>query len=291
MGLPTVLPEVDMFRRKLLRPLVVGVGIVALQLVSASSAFAHFLTITASAVCTDGAPAITYNVVSWGSLPEASNPQVNVLFGATVVDTQAFVAPVNAFSGSKLAPAGATTVTVTAVAAGTWGDGFAGGQVSNAVQVTLRQDCVDVAAIGRFTGGPNAIEIGGAKVTTGLQIHCHPKDPSVNFEINWGGGENFHLTDLTTVSCFDSPGLTPEPPKAPVDTMIATGFGTYNGATGYTIEFLLGDSGEPDNKRTDIMRILIYKTSDPTDVKLNVPLQNITAGNIQAHYDQPHRDK
>jgi hypothetical protein len=38
------------------------------------------------------------------------------------------------------------------------------------------------------------------------------------------------------------------------------------------------------------MSILIYPTGNPGDVKLNVPLQNITAGNIQAHYDQPHSD-
>jgi hypothetical protein len=270
----------------LLRPLVVGVGIVALQLVSASSAFAHFLTITATSVCTDGAPVISYNVVSWGSLPEASNPVVNVRFGATVVDTQAFVAPVNAFSGSKPAPAGATTVTVTAVAAGTWGDGFAGGQVSNAVEVQIPQNCVEISDFGRFTGGPNAIEVAGAKVTTGLQIHCHPKDPSINFEINWGGGNNFHLDDVTTVTCFDSPLETPEPPKAPVDTMIAVGVGKFNNVPGYTILFTLVDSGEPDNKRADQMAIRI--TSPGGTVVLNVPLQFITAGNIQAHYDQPH---
>jgi hypothetical protein len=147
---------------------------------------------------------------------------------------------------------------------------------------------VEITAIGRFTGGPNAIEVGGTKVTTGLQIHCHPKDPSVNFEINWGDGDHFHLTDVTAVACFDDPAITPKPPKAPVDTIVAIGFGQFNNADGYTIEFTLVDSGEPDNKRTDQMRILIYTTGDPSDVKLNVPLQFITAGNIQAHFDQPH---
>ena len=253
--------------RRLLRPLVIGVGVVALQLLSASSAFAYFLTVQANAVCTDGVATIHYTAGSWGTHAAATNTAVNVLFNGVVVDTQPFVLPTNSFSGSEPAPAGATSVTVTVIGAGVWGDGFTGTGTPASTTVTIPTNCEEVAAFGRFTGGPNAIEIGGAKVTTGLQIHCHPKDPSVNFE---------------------SPLVTPQPPKAPVDTMVAVGFGKYNGQSGYTIEFTLIDSGEPDNKRTDQMRILIYPTGNPADVKLNVPLQNISAGNIQAHYDQPH---
>src|SRR5262245_13938796 len=197
-----------MFRRTLLRPLAIGVGVVALQLLSASIAFAYFVTVTANAVCTDGTPMISYTVGSWTTAQAGTNTQVNVFFNGSVVDSQPFLLPTNSFSGSKPAPPSATTVTVLARAVGVWGDGFAGASREASVQVTVPTDCEEVAAIGRFTGGPNAIEVGGAKVTTGLQIHCHPKDPSVNFEVNWGGGENFHLTDVTTVTCFDSPTLT-----------------------------------------------------------------------------------
>ena len=275
-------------RRSLMRYLLVGVGIVGLQLVSASSALAYYVTITANAVCTDGVATINYTAGSWDAGTPGSNDHVEISFGSTVVQTGAYtLANGNSLSGSAPAP-NTGSVTVSVAATGTWGTGDPDSDRFASTTVTVPTDCGDVAAFGRFTGGPNAIEVGGTKVTTGLQIHCHPKDPSVNFEINWGGGDNFHLTDVTTVSCFDSPGLTPQPPKAPVDTMVATGYGTYNGAAGYTIEFLLGDSGEPDNKRTDVMRILIYATGNPSDVKLNVPLQNISAGNIQAHYDQPH---
>ena len=272
--------------RKFVRPLLVGMGVVALQALSPGSAFAYSIYISATAVCVDGAPAISYTVNSWDTHPMAQNTQVDVLFGNVVVDSQPLLLPTNSFSGTKPAPTG--TVTVTANAVGVWGDGEANSPRSASTTVTVPTNCQEVAGYGRFTGGPNAIEVGGAKVTTGLQIHCHPKDPSVNFEINWGGGENFHLTDVTTVSCFDSPLVTPQPPKAPVDTIVATGYGTLNGAGGYTIQFTLVDSGEPDNKRTDQIAILIYTTGDPTDVKLSVPLQFITAGNIQAHYDQPH---
>jgi hypothetical protein len=271
-----------------MRYLLVGVGIVGLQLVSASSALAYYVTITANAVCTDGVATINYTAGSWDAGTPGSNDHVEISFGSTVVQTGAYtLANNNSLSGSAPAP-NTGSVTVSVAATGTWGTGDPDSDRFASTTVTVPTDCAEVAAIGRFTGGPNAIEVGGTKVTTGLQIHCHPKDPSVNFEINWGGGDNFHLTDVTTVSCFDSPGLTPQPPKAPVDTIVATGFGTYNNVAGYTIEFLLGDSGEPDNKRTDVMRILIYATGNPSDVKLNVPLQNISAGNIQAHYDQPH---
>jgi hypothetical protein len=276
-----------MLRRSVRRAFALGLGVVAVQVLSASSAFAYFVTVQAQAVCVSGAPVISYSVGSWGTHLAASNTNVNVLFDGTVVDSKPFVQPTNAFTGSKPAPAGETTVTVTALTTGTWGDGYTG-QVGAATEVTIPTNCEQIAAFGRFTGGPNAVEVGGAKVTTGLQIHCHPKDPSVNFEINWGGGDNFHLIDLTSVACLDNPLVTAQPPKAPVDTIVAVGYGTYNGLTGYTIEFTLVDSGEPDNKRTDQMRILIYKTGSPADVKLNVPLQFITAGNIQAHYDQPH---
>jgi len=265
----------------------VTAGIVAVQLLSASSAFAYFVTISATAVCSDGVAVINYTAGSWDPGVPGTNTQVNILFDGTVVDSRPFVQPTNSFSGSRPAPH-TGTVTVTANAVGVWGTGDGASPRSASTTVTVPTSCEEVAAFGRFTGGPNAVEVGGAKVTTGLQIHCHPKDPSVNFEINWGGGENFHLIDVTTVSCFDSPLVTPQPPKAPVDTIVAVGYGLFNGNTGYTIEFTLVDSGEPDNKRTDQMRILIYTTGNPADVKLNVPLQFITAGNIQAHYDQPH---
>jgi hypothetical protein len=277
-----------MSRSSFVRYLVVAVGVVGLQLVSASSALAYFVTISANAVCSDGVATINYTAGSWDSGVPGTNDHVEISFGSTVVQTGAYtLANNNTLSGSAPAPS-TGSVTVSVAATGTWGTGDPESDRFASTTVTVPSDCTEVAAFGRFTGGPNAIEVGGTKVTTGLQIHCHPKDPSVNFEINWGGGDNFHLTDVTTVSCFDSPLVTPQPPKAPVDTIIATGYGTYHNVAGYTIEFTLVDSGEPDNKRTDQMRILIYTTTDPSDVKLSVPLQFISAGNIQAHYDQPH---
>ena len=274
-----------MFRSKVLRPLVFGVGIAALQLLSASSAFAYAVSITANAVCTDGVATINYTATSFEQTVRGQNTQVNILFNGSVVDSQPFLLPTNSFSGSETTLL-TGTVTVTADAVGVWGDGEANSRRTASTTVSVPTDCVEVGAFGRFTGGPNGVDVAGVKVTTGLQIHCHPKDPSINFEINWGGGQNFHLDDVTTVTCFDDPLETPKPPRAPVDTIVATGTGKFNGTAGYTIVFTLVDSGEPDNKRADRMAILI--TAPNGTVVLNVPMQFISAGNIQAHFDQPH---
>ena len=56
---------------------------------------------------------------------------------------------------------------------------------------------------------------------------------------------------------------------------------------GYTIEFTLQDFGEPGS--SDRMAIKIYQTANPANVVLNVPLQKLSGGNLQAHFDQPHK--
>jgi hypothetical protein len=288
-----------MFRSKVLRPLVVGAGVVALQLLSASSAFAYFVTIQAEAVCISGIATINYTAGSWDSGVNGSNTNVDILFGSSVVDPHFFSTsqtPPNSFSGSQPAPAGATSVVVTVSAYGTWGTGDPNSDRTASTTVTIPQDCVEITAFGRFTGGPNAdrvVDVGGARltgdpsVTTGLQLHCHLDNHSDNLEVNWAGGR-WHLEEVTAVSCSNDPLLSPEPPKAPVDTMRATATGRYNGVSGYTAVYTLKDSGEPDNKRTDRIAITIFETANPSNVVLTVLEQNITGGNIQAHFDQPH---
>jgi hypothetical protein len=278
-----------MFGKRLLRSLAIGVGIVAVQLLTASSAFAYYVTVAATAVCDgDGAPAINYTVGSWATHLAATNTQVDVRFGSVTVDSQPFVLPDNTFSGSDPAPANATSVVVTAQAMGVWGDGYTG-QPSASTTVSIPTNCQQISALGRFTGGPNSVEVGGASVTSGLTIHCD-RLLSNNLEVNWGNGNRFHMLDhVETVACTDSPFITQKPPAAPLDTLIGVGLGRFNGADGYTIEFTLVDSGEPGKKNGDMVRLLIYRTADPTEVVLNVPMQKITGGNLQAHYDQPHK--
>ncbi len=250
-----------------------------------SAAFAHGLRISADAVCDDtGGIVIHYTVQSTSVLAEGSHNNIEVRVNGITEDTGVFVVPVNAFSGSIAAPPGEQAI-VSAHAVGNWVDGAAGGQ-SSSVTVTYPTDCGLPLGEGRFTGGGSQIRVGAARVTRGLTIHCDLL-LSNNLEVNWGGNK-FHMTEhLTTVSCTDDPAIIQAPPPAPLDTLVGVGTGRYNGTDGFTIEFTLVDYGEPG--RDDRMRIYIYETANPGNVVLNVPLQILSGGNLQAHYDQPHK--
>jgi hypothetical protein len=247
-------------------------------------AFAHSLSITAEANCDAGTPTISFTVVSWSTGVDGSNPSVVVSFNNVTAFTGAFlVGTGNTFSGSATAPAGAT-VAVSATATALWGDGFASGQ-SASTTVTVPSTCAE-GGDGRFTGGGNTVEVGMAKITKGLTIHCDLL-LSNNLEINWGAN-NFHMLEhIETVACFDDPAIEQKPPAAPLDTLIGRGTGKFNNVDGYSIVFTLIDAGEPG--RSDMMAFTI--TAPGGAVVISVPLQNLTGGNLQAHFDQPHKDK
>lgn len=264
----------------------------AIQL-TPTTAWAHGGRISADAVCdtTAGVFKINYTATSNSTHPngEGQNDQIDILFNGVVVATGAFNAPAYAFSGSAPAPVGAgpgSTVTVTMLAVDSWGDGNPGGQSSSTLVLLPSEACGSQVGLGRFTGGGHQIRVGDARVTRGLTIHCDLL-LSNNLEVNWGGNK-FHMTEhLTTVACTDDPEIIQAPPPAPLDTLIGVGTGRYNNVDGYTIEFTLVDYGEPGS--SDQMAILIYQTSNPSNVVLNVPLQVMSGGNLQAHYDQPHK--
>jgi hypothetical protein len=255
----------------------------AFQLFVSATASAHGLTIVAQGNCDAGASTISFTVTSLGTSEANSNPQVTVSFNNNVVFTGAFVyATGNTFAGSAAAPGG-TSVVVSALAVGTWADGTPGGQ-SASTTVTVPGDCV-VNGTGRFTGGGNTVEIGMAKITKGLTIHCDLL-LSNNLEINWGAN-NFHMLEhLQTIACLDDPTIDQRPPVAPLDTLIGRGIGRFKDVDGYTIVFTLIDAGEPG--RNDMMGFTI--TAPDGSTVINVPLQNLTGGNLQAHYDQPHKN-
>ena len=176
-------------------------------------------------------------------------------------------------------------IEVAAVAVGTWGNGEPGGYIVDWVDLVV-PECGKTED-GRFTGGGSQVRVGDVRVTRGLTIHCDLL-LSNNLEVNWGG-KQFHMTEhLTTVACTDDPNIIQAPPVAPLDTLIGVGTGRYNGANGYTIEFTLQDFGEPGS--SDRMAIKIYQTANPANVVLNVPLQVLSGGNLQAHFDQPHKN-
>jgi hypothetical protein len=265
----------------------IGVG----QFLGVGTALAHHPEITAEVVCDEvtDAPIIVYTSTAWASEDPLSrtNPQIDIHIGGAVVGTGSYAAPTFSFSGTAALPAGTIAgdvVTVYAFAVGNWGNGAFGGQVAS-VDVTVPDLDCDLSN-GRFTGGGNQVRVGAARVTRGLTIHCDLL-LSNNLEVNWGGNQ-FHMTEhLTTVECSDDPLIIQAPPPAPLDTLVGVGTGRYNGTAGYTIEFTMVDYGEPGSN--DQMGILIYETANPSNIALDVPLQVMSGGNLQAHYDQPHK--
>jgi hypothetical protein len=265
---------------------ITGVLALAFQLVAAASASAHHLTVTAQANCEAGAATVNFTVTSWSTLLDGSNNNIQVSFNGSPVFTGQFIlATGNVFSGSAPAPPNVTTLTVSAIPVGAWGDGVAGSpNDGNSTTISVPTDCV-VGGDGRFTGGGNQVEVAGvAKITRGLTIHCDLL-LSNNLEINWDGGNNFHMLEhLNTIACFDNPAIEQKPPRAPLDTLIGHGTGRFNGVDGYDIVFTLIDAGEPGV--ADQMGFVI--TAPGGAVVINVPVSDLTGGNLQAHYDQPH---
>ena len=266
-----------------------SVAAVALQFFIAGTALAHHPEISAVAVCDENNELVieyTSTAFTTADQSKRTNSQINILFNNVQVDQGAYASPAFSFSGSKDAPPG-TSATVTALAVGDWGDGRAGGQSSSVTVTYPTEDCT-APSLGRFTGGGHQIRIADqVRVTRGLTIHCDLL-LSNNLQINWLGNK-FHMTEhLQTVSCTDDPNIIQAPPPAPLDTLIGVGTGRYNGADGYTIEFTLVDQGEPGGG-SDQAALKIFQTSNSSNVVLDIPLQLITGGNLQAHFDQPHK--
>lgn len=153
-------------------------------------------------------------------------------------------------------------------------------------------DCA--AGQGRMTGGGHQLRVDGVRITRGLTIHCDVR-LSNNLEINWPGGNHWHLEkeSLTSILCIDDPAYDEWPPAAPFNTFIATAVGSLNGVDGSIIEFRFVDAGEPGT--SDEADITVYAPGQgpgqvsPLDevIVLQVSGQ-LDGGNLQAHYDQPH---
>jgi len=270
--------------------------VAAVLLMSGAAQAAPQLSIVAEAVCvSDGTVVISYTAAA-GEAPSPylrENDHVDILLNGVLADTGGFASPDYSFSGALAAPAGSGSgdpVLVTVRATGNWdpdglgGGPFPGGQSSSVTVYIPTEGCVQ-PGLGRFTGGGHQIRVDNVRVTRGLTIHCDLL-LSNNLEINWNGNQ-FHMTEhMTTVACTDDPDIIQAPPAAPLDTLVGVGTGRYNNMDGYTVEFTLQDAGEPGVN--DKMAILIYETANPGNVILDVPLQYLTGGNLQAHYDQPH---
>lgn len=139
-------------------------------------------------------------------------------------------------------------------------------------------------ADGRMTGGGGQVVLGDVRISRGFTLHCDI-DLSNNLQINWPDNRWHIDKPLTSALCLDDPAIDPQPPAAPFDTFVGHGEGSLNGVPGSSVAFTFVDSGEPGGK-ADLAAIRIW--SPGGSLVLDVPLQVLDRGNLQAHYDQPH---
>jgi hypothetical protein len=273
--------------KRTVRLLLVAASAICFLGVMAGTASAHFPIVTATASCANGVAVISYTAISWNpGGTGGSDTEIDILFNGVKVDAQPFslaTTPPDQFSGQMPAPSDTNTVVVEAIAVATWDDGFPSGETSTAT-VTIPNSCAP--GTGRFTGGGKQVVVGVATVTKGFEVDCDLTTPSNNLEINWsdasGGTHHFHMENFVSAVCTLNGN--PAPPKAPVNTIVASGTGRYDGVEGFTVQFTLIDNGEPG--RNDQAGFMIFETANPSNVVLAFPVMTITTGNIQAHVDQ-----
>lgn len=182
-------------------------------------------------------------------------------------------------------PAGATSLTVQALSADNLQTGLLPASFDWLAAGFALEPEVPPGACGRMTGGGSVFTIDDVRVTRGFQIHCDLREPN-NIEINWPGNR-FHLSELTSAVCTDSPAVDQTPPgSAPFDTFTGTADGKLNNRAGARIEFVFVDAGEPGTSDTASLKVfdpngtlVLDVTGDPT-----VP-GFLDRGNLQTHKD------
>lgn len=150
-------------------------------------------------------------------------------------------------------------------------------------------------AEGRMTGGGvkafgfDEVAEEDVRVTLGLTLHCD-NDLSNNLQVNWAGGNQWHIKKESLASVVCTKPDDPTPPVAPISRFEATSPGRLNGQDGSWVEFVFEDKGEPGRDDTIEMVIWPGEIGVGTPV-LTVPFQTLAVGNFQMHYDQPHGQK
>jgi hypothetical protein len=99
---------------------------------------------------------------------------------------------------------------------------------------------------GRFIGIGSLGTNDNPRVIHGCFIHSSVEQLPNILVVVWGR-DHFRMTVLTQVECSDDPAIDPGSPHANFDTIHGWGEGKYNGASGYYVEFIFTDAGEPGN--------------------------------------------
>jgi hypothetical protein len=136
---------------------------------------------------------------------------------------------------------------------------------------------------GRMTGGGSFFQSVG-RITHGFQLHCTASDGPNNLEVNWDGGNHFHLDTLDTAICDDENITTqpPDPPDAEFTNFYGTGTGSYNGKPGYHALWRFSDAGEPGTA-DQVYYLIIWDPTFTTAVLSSDGPAFLTFGNHQAH--------
>ena len=144
-----------------------------------------------------------------------------------------------------------------------------------------------VAICGWMTGGGVQFLDGPGRdhVTYGFRLECSTADGPNQLQINWGPGKSFHMDQMTSAICSDSPDIEPPPPAADFDTHTGTGTGTYK-AKGKSqqanVAWEIRDAGEPGGANAGGQDSIFFKVTSTSGEQLFV-LGPIFGGNNQAH--------
>jgi len=131
---------------------------------------------------------------------------------------------------------------------------------------------------GRMTGGGSVV-IGNETYTHGFELQGKLGAGPNNFQYNDHSlNGNFHLESVTNVSLSDDPAINPNPPGASFDTLDLSGFGRWNGVSGYIIVLKVTDAGEPG--QNDSLSVII---TNPAGVVVSQVSGKLSSGNHQAH--------
>jgi hypothetical protein len=141
---------------------------------------------------------------------------------------------------------------------------------------------------GWMTGGGSILTTNSdipkkGRITHGFELHCDYSRLPNNLEINWGdtrGSHKFKLDSLyATTYCYKDAALDASHPNLnKFNTYVGHGTGSYDGVSGYSIDFIFTDAGEPGKDDT-----AQYKIFTGNGIVIQTGAYNLEKGNHQAH--------
>jgi hypothetical protein len=141
---------------------------------------------------------------------------------------------------------------------------------------------------GRMTGGGSFFQTEKGvltRITHGFELHCSPSEgvfpgPN-NLEVNWDGGNNFHLEQLTLGICTAEHMPSAPPPGTSFSDYYGAGLGRYNGVAGARAIWHFDDEGEP-GVNAHVYYLIVFDAGGNVVLSTSGPT-TLMFGNHQAH--------